>query len=191
LTKSCPGRFSCRIGLKFAYARSSYFQRCFRIRPASLLYTAICLASTGAAATQPFAGADEFVRANCVACHSSAAPAARLDLSKLNYEPANRERLDQYFTSVRELENRLQQSKGWERKPKPVVKEPEPQDPASPAQYMAKVANMYSLVRLAVETDSTRSVTLMLDSVSTPVVEIKGATISDGYRFTPVAENRN
>ena len=87
---------------------------------------------------------------------------------------ADRARLDQYFTSVRELENRLQESKGWERKPKPVVKEPEPQDPTSPAQYMAKVANMYSLVRLAFETDSTRSVTLMLDSVSTPVVEISG-----------------
>jgi hypothetical protein len=46
---------------------------------------------------------------------------------------------------------------------------------------MAKVANLYSLVRLAFETDSTRSVSLMLDSVSTPVVEITGATISDGY----------
>lgn len=94
---------------------------------------------------------------------------------------SDRARLDQYFTSVRELENRLQASKGWERKPKPVVKATEPQDPASPAQYMAKVAAMYGLVRLAFETDSTRAVTLMLDSVSTPVVEIRGATISDGY----------
>ena len=93
----------------------------------------------------------------------------------------DRARLDQYFTSVRDLENRLQASKGWESKPKPVVKEPEPRDPASPAQYMAKVAAMYGLVRLAFETDSTRSVTLMLDSVSTPVLEITGATISDGY----------
>src|SRR5205085_1774533 len=90
----------------------------------------------------------------------------------------DRARLDQYFTSVRELENRLQASKGWERKPKPVVKAPEPQDPASPAQYMARLANMYSLVRLAFETDSTRAVTLMIDSVATPVVEIKGVTIS-------------
>ena len=93
----------------------------------------------------------------------------------------DRDRLDQYFTSVRDLENRLQASKGWERKPKPVVKEPEPRDPTSAAQYMAKVAVMYSLVRLAFETDSTRSVTLMLDSVSTPVLEIPGTTISDGY----------
>jgi hypothetical protein len=98
-----------------------------------------------------------------------------------NMGASDRARLDQYFTSVRELENRLQASKGWETKPKPVVKEPEPRDPTSPAQYMAKVAAMYGLVRLAFETDSTRSVTLMLDSVSTPVVDIKGSTISDGY----------
>src|SRR3569623_827661 len=47
----------------------------------------------------------------------------------------DRERLDQYFTSVRDLENRLQASKGWENKPKPVVQAPEPQDPTNPAQY--------------------------------------------------------
>ncbi len=90
-------------------------------------------------------------------------------------------RLDQYLTSVRELEGRLQASKGWERKPKPTVKEPEPQDPPSPAQYMARTAAMYRLVRLAFETDSTRAVTLMLDSVSSPVLQINGATINDGY----------
>ena len=101
-----------------------------------------------------------------------------------NVGSSDRMRLDHYFTSVRELENRLQASKGWERKPKPVVKQPEPVDPANPTQYMAKVAAMYSLVRLAFETDSTRAVTLMLDSVSTPVVEIPGVTgvtITDGY----------
>jgi hypothetical protein len=98
-----------------------------------------------------------------------------------NVGPRDRTRLDQYFTSVRDLENRLQASKGWESKPKPVVHEPEPRALTSPAQYMAKVASMYGLVRLAFETDSTRSVTLMLDSVATPVVEIAGATINDGY----------
>ena len=93
----------------------------------------------------------------------------------------DRARLDQYFTSVRELEGRLQASRGWERKPKPVVKDPEPQDLPNPSLYMAKVAQMYSLVRLAFETDSTRAVTLMLDSVSSPVLQIRGATINDGY----------
>jgi len=93
----------------------------------------------------------------------------------------DRARLDQYFTSVRDLEGRLQASRGWERKPKPVVKEKEPQDLPNPALYMAKVAQMYSLVRLAFETDSTRAVTLMLDSVSSPALQIRGAAINDGY----------
>jgi hypothetical protein len=46
---------------------------------------------------------------------------------------------------------------------------------------MAKVATMYRLVRLAFETDSTRAVTLMLDSVSSPVLTIQGAVLNDGY----------
>ena len=93
----------------------------------------------------------------------------------------DRERLDQYFTSVRDLEHRLQVSKGWERKPKPVVNAPLPVDPPSNAQYMAKVKVMYDLVRLAFETDSTRSITLMLNSVGTPVPVIAGETLTDDY----------
>jgi hypothetical protein len=95
--------------------------------------------------------------------------------------PRDRDRLDQYFTSVRDLENRLQASKGWEKKPKPVVKEPVPIDPANPAAYMDKVKVMYDLARLALETDSTRSITLMLEGVSAPVLEIPGATMTDSY----------
>ena len=93
----------------------------------------------------------------------------------------DRSRLDQYFSSVRDLEQRLLASRGWENKPKPVVKASEPVDPTSPAQYLDKVKVMYDLARLAFETDSTRAVTLMLNSVGTPVVQVEGATISDGY----------
>ncbi len=93
----------------------------------------------------------------------------------------DRERLDQYFTSVRDLENRMQASKGWERTPKPVVNVEPPVDPASPALYMAKVKNMYDLAKLAFETDSTRSITLMLNSVGTPVVRVRGADITEDY----------
>jgi hypothetical protein len=93
----------------------------------------------------------------------------------------DRDRLDQYFTSVRELETRLHASQGWERKPKPVVHVPVPIDPASPAAYMEKVKIMYDLARLAFETDSTRAITLMLDGVSTPALEIPNVTITDGY----------
>ena len=93
----------------------------------------------------------------------------------------DRDRLDQYFTSVRDLEHRLQASRGWEEKPKPVVQAPVPIDPANPAAYMDKVKIMYDLARLAFETDSTRAITLMLDGVSTPVLDLADATITDGY----------
>ncbi len=93
----------------------------------------------------------------------------------------DRSRLDQYFSSVRDLEHRLQESRGWANKPKPTIKATPPTDPPSPAQYMAKVKNMYDLARLAFETDSTRAVTLMFNSVGTPVVQINGETITDSY----------
>lgn len=93
----------------------------------------------------------------------------------------DRDRLDQYFTSVRELEQRLQASRGWEDKPKPTVSAPTPVDPTDPAAYMRKVEIMYGLARLSFETDSTRSITLMLDSASTPAVDLSDATITTGY----------
>jgi len=102
------------------------------------------------------------------------------DLQK-NLGSRDKGRLDQYFTSVRDLEHRLQESKGWERKPKPVVNVAAPTDPTSTAQYMEKIRIMYDLVRLAFETDSTRSVTLMLNSVGTPVLQIDGERITDSY----------
>lgn len=98
-----------------------------------------------------------------------------------NLGARDRGRLDQYFSSVRDLEHRLQESRGWANKPKPTVKVGPPADPASPAQYMARVRIMYDLTRLAFETDSTRTITLMLNSVGTPVVQIAGATITDSY----------
>ncbi len=94
---------------------------------------------------------------------------------------SDRSRLEQYFTSVRDLEHRLQESREWERKPKPVVKANAPADLSSPTQYMDKVEAMYDLARLAFETDSTRAITLMLNSVGTPVVTLQGATITDSY----------
>ena len=93
----------------------------------------------------------------------------------------DRDRLDQYFTSVRDLEQRMQMSKEWERKPKPKVSAPVPLDPASPKAYMEKVALMYDMARLAFETDSTRSISLLLDSVNSPAIDVGEVKITDGY----------
>ncbi|MDG2122525.1 MAG: DUF1552 domain-containing protein [Verrucomicrobiales bacterium] len=93
----------------------------------------------------------------------------------------DKERLDQYFTSVRELEKRMAMSKEWETKPKPKVDAPMPLDPKDPRAYMEKVELMYGLARLAFETDSTRSVALLLDSVNSPAIDVDGIKIKDGY----------
>jgi len=93
----------------------------------------------------------------------------------------DRDRLDQYFTSVRELEQRMVMSREWEHKPRPVVSASVPLDPASPKAYMEKVKLMYDLARLAFETDSTRSISLLLDSVNSPAIDIDGVKITDGY----------
>src|SRR5688572_18932973 len=98
-----------------------------------------------------------------------------------NVSTRDRSRLDQYFTSVRDLEHRLQESRNWESKPKPVVSVAAPGELASPTQYMDKLKAMYDLARLAFETDSTRAITLMLNSVATPVITLRGATITDSY----------
>jgi hypothetical protein len=93
----------------------------------------------------------------------------------------DRERLDQYVTGVRELEQRLDKSRAWEDRPKPTVDAKAPSDPAGPKDYMQKVALMYDMARLALESDSTRLITLMLDSVNSPTIDVPGATITDGY----------
>jgi hypothetical protein len=93
----------------------------------------------------------------------------------------DRDRLDQYFTSVRDLEKRMQMSREWELRPKPKVNLPVPLDPESPREYMDKVKLMYDMAKLAFETDSTRSISLMLDSVNSPVIEVGEMTTTDGY----------
>jgi len=40
---------------------------------------------------------------------------------------------------------------------------------------------MYDMARLAFETDSTRSISLLLDSVNSPAIEFGDVKTSDGY----------
>jgi len=98
-----------------------------------------------------------------------------------NVGAGDRDRLEQYFASVRDLEKRLQAARAWEIRPKPMVDEPAPNDPTSSAQFIQKIEVMYHIARLAFQTDSTRTITLMQNGVSTPAIQIAGATISDGY----------
>jgi len=94
----------------------------------------------------------------------------------------DRERLDQYFTSVRDLEGRLKASEGWELKPKPAVNVPPLVDPTSASNFFGRSKVMYDLAKIAFESDSTRAITLMLNSSSTPIVEgVTEVAITEDY----------
>jgi len=93
----------------------------------------------------------------------------------------DRDRLDQYVTGVRELERRMVLSRAWERKPKPTTKHPQQVDPGDSRAYMEKVRLMYDMARLAFESDSTRLITLFLDSSNSPAIDVEGVSITDGY----------
>ena len=100
--------------------------------------------------------------------------AVRDDMRRMQKQvgASDRERMDQYFTSVRELEERLHTAGEWEQKPKPKAEAEAPKDISDRAKFFPKLELMLSMAQLALETDSTRIVTLMVDAFATPVFEI-------------------
>lgn len=90
----------------------------------------------------------------------------------------DREKLDEYFTSVRELEQRLAQADAWSKKPKPKVDVPPPQDVRNGADLIGTTRVWFDLIHLALQTDSTRLVTLQLLGTSS-VPPIQG--VSQGH----------
>ena len=68
----------------------------------------------------------------------------------------DRQKLDQYFTSIREVERTIQQENRWLSHPRPKVDMQEPKDgPAS-----QQLPLLFDLVVLALQTDSTRVATI-------------------------------
>lgn len=94
----------------------------------------------------------------------------------------DRARLDQYLTSVREVEERLLTAREWELKPKPVAPQPEPKDIQDKKLIFEKLDLMLSMAQLAFESDSTRIVTLMVDAFATPAFHLHGSeNTTEGY----------
>ena len=82
-------------------------------------------------------------------------------------------RLDQYLTSVREIEERIQAARQWELRPKPMTDQTLPEDIRDQKLFFEKFDLMLSMARLAMESDSTRIVTLMVDAFATPVFKLQ------------------
>jgi BMFP domain-containing protein YqiC len=87
--------------------------------------------------------------------------------------PRDREKLDQYLTSVRDLESRLQASEAWAQKPKPQVSLKPPVDVPDRYDILARTRLMHDLITLALQTDSTRVITYKAGGFN-PVPKIEG-----------------
>lgn len=79
---------------------------------------------------------------------------------------ADRVRMDQYYTSLRELEQRLHSSEDWETKEKPTVADKAPEDITDGKEFVRRSELMYDLIKLSLQTDSTRLVSLFVDTVT-------------------------
>ncbi|MHC5541455.1 DUF1552 domain-containing protein, partial [Singulisphaera rosea] len=88
------------------------------------------------------------------------------DASRLNrsLSGGDQSRLDQYLTSVRDLERRMLTSEAWEHKPKPVVDAKPPDDIAEGNRFVEKTGQLFDLMTLALQTDSTRLISLFIDT---------------------------
>ncbi len=80
--------------------------------------------------------------------------------------PRDRNKLDEYLTAVRDLESRLQQSQGWVKQPKPTTKAKTPQDIADRNDAIGKQRLMFDMIVLALQSDSTRTVTFQLSGMN-------------------------
>jgi hypothetical protein len=91
---------------------------------------------------------------------------------------SDQDRLDAFFTSVRDLEKRMQESEQWTKRPKPKVDAKPPVDIGSPNDVIAKQRTMCDVIKLALETDSSRFITFHLGGAG-GVVPIPG--VEEGY----------
>ncbi|MCP4511443.1 MAG: DUF1552 domain-containing protein [Fuerstiella sp.] len=71
----------------------------------------------------------------------------------------DREKLDEFSTSVREVERRLAKSELWLDTPKPEVGAEAPVDPASRSEFLTRMQNIFDIAYLSLSTDSTRIIT--------------------------------
>ena len=88
-----------------------------------------------------------------------------------NLGAADRHRLDLFLTSIREAEQRLQQDEAWVNRPKPRVTATMPVNALGAGQLLERSRQWYDLVHLALQTDSTRVISLSIDSQERPTLD--------------------
>ncbi len=74
----------------------------------------------------------------------------------------DREKLDEYLTSVRELEQRMSKMRSGPKSPSPKSMWNPPKDIPNAADLIGRTRLLFDLAHLAIQTDSTRLITIML-----------------------------
>lgn len=90
----------------------------------------------------------------------------------------DRAKFDEYLTSIREVEQQMIRQQEWERKPKPKIKAKAPKDIRDQGDVIGRAALMFDLTSLALQTDSTRLITIMMEGFFI-VPPIEG--VEEGY----------
>ena len=104
---------------------------------------------------------------------------------KLNND--DKSKFDEYLTSVREVEHQMLRMQDWEKTPKPKVTYKKPRNINGKADVIGKARLMYDLMHLALQTDSTRIITLNMKGEFI-VPPVKGVT--SGYHTLSHHGNR-
>jgi len=93
----------------------------------------------------------------------------------------DQQKLGEYFSSIRDVEKKIQKRREWLDRPSPKVKYNLPKfDPVAPDLSLECEAIMYDLMMLALETDSTRVITLLVPGAG-QVFTIDGEKLIAGY----------
>lgn len=94
---------------------------------------------------------------------------------------ADRQKLEEYFTSVRDVEKKVKKQRQWMEKPTPTVDYQLPEfDPIAPDLSLECEQIMYDMMALAIQTDSTRVLSFLVPAQG-QVFTIDGQKLSAGY----------
>jgi hypothetical protein len=88
----------------------------------------------------------------------------------------DRDKLDEYFTAVRELEQRMVEAEEWTRRPKPKVEATPPKDIDNASDLIGRMRLLLELIPLALQTDSTRLISVLVQGRN-DVPPVPGVTI--------------
>ncbi|MCM8536449.1 MAG: DUF1552 domain-containing protein [Lentisphaeraceae bacterium] len=91
------------------------------------------------------------------------------------------QKVEQYLNSVREAEKRLQSSEDWLSKAKPKTSAKLPEDLVKNEDILNRTEQMFEMIALALESDSSRILSLFIEIQRNPKVAVPGENIDTGW----------